>query len=68
MRLPSPPFLQGMVTRKDLLGYRLDEAAKRARVGMQPQPAGSGGVESPHHLETPRLGPLMPSDATPDRF
>ncbi|EFN56864.1 hypothetical protein CHLNCDRAFT_144489 [Chlorella variabilis] len=60
--------VRGMVTRKDLLGYRLDEAAKRARVGMQPQPAGSGGVESPHHLETPRLGPLMPSDATPDRF
>ena len=58
-----------MVTRKDLLGYRLDEAVKRARVGAVPHAAGAGSnLESPRNLETPRLGPLFPSEATPDRF
>lgn len=66
--------VRGMVTRKDLLGYRLDEAVKRARVGAVPQTlgvTGSGGgisLESPRTAETPQLGPLLQSDATPDRF
>ena len=62
------PAVQGMVTRKDLLGYRLDEAVKRARTGgalLQSQ--GSATLE-----DTPRPGGsgagLGPADATPDRF
>ena len=58
---PSCPS-QGMVTRKDLLGYRLDEAVKRARSGGPP--ASQPTLESP--LTSPRM-PLAP-EATPDRF
>ena len=67
-------LVQGMVTRKDLLGYRLDEAVKRARTGgALGQPQGSAALE-----DTPRLGGALggggggaglgPADATPDRF
>lgn len=60
--LPPLPLLQGMVTRKDLLGYRLDEAVKRARSG--------GPLASQPTLESPLTSPRMPlaPEATPDRF
>jgi hypothetical protein len=58
-----------MVTRKDLLGYRLDEAVKRARLGTLPQQPGAPPLfESPRGGGTPRGSLLLPSDATPDRF
>lgn len=55
-----------MVTRKDLLGYRLDEAVNRCRTGALRAPLGGDGPESP--LATPRPGGLGPHQATPDRF
>ena len=63
------PTLQGMVTRKDLLGFKLDEAVKRARTGRASPALGSGALlESPHALGSPRLPGLSPTDATPDRY
>lgn len=51
-----------MVTRKDLLGYKLDEAVKRSRSG--------GPLASQATLESPVATPHVPlaADATPDRF
>lgn len=63
--------VRGMVTRKDLLGFRLDEAARRARSGGVGLPAtsASGPLESPGHGGTPRLLPgLVRTENTPDRF
>ncbi|KAL4443355.1 hypothetical protein ABPG75_011092 [Micractinium tetrahymenae] len=59
--------VRGIVTRKDLLGYRLDDAVKRARGGPMAS-AASAPLESPGAAGTPRLPGLMPSEATPDRF
>ncbi|KAI7836469.1 hypothetical protein COHA_009686 [Chlorella ohadii] len=54
--------VRGMVTRKDLLGYKLDEAVKRSRSG--------GPLASQATLESPVATPHVPlaADATPDRF
>lgn len=52
-----------MVTRKDLLGYKLDEAVKRSRSGG-PLASQHSMLESP--VATPHVS-LVP-DATPDRF
>jgi chloride channel 7 len=54
--------VRGMVTRKDLLGYKLDEAVKRSRSGGPL--ASQGTLESP--VATPHVS-FVP-DATPDRF
>ena len=62
--------VRGMVTRKDLLGYRLDEAVQRARTGGAgggPGRSGAVALNGSVSLEVP-LPPQQQQAATPDRY